>query len=148
MRAAVAVGVTVATVLLLSGCFGPGKEALIQQASDEFDILVEQASSIDVAVLHTLEVEDPASESCADESNDEHTVFIAAGTMAIQTTDVDEREVLAEFGPTFADGQRWTEITTGLDDKQRAFVDLDGISASIQIDDGLLVIAVFSPCRG
>ena len=148
MRAAGAVAVALATALLLSGCFGPGKEALIKQASDDFEVLVDKASSIEFEVLHTLEVEDPASESCAAESSDEHTVFIAAGTMAIQTTGVEEREVLSGFAPLFADEERWTEITTGLDDKQRAYVDTDGISASIQIDDGLLVIAVFSPCRG
>ncbi|MBX3098416.1 MAG: hypothetical protein KF761_02450 [Salinibacterium sp.] len=148
MRAAASIAVGVATVLLLTGCFGPGKDVLIQQASDDFDSLVSTAASVDVTVLHTLEVEDPTSELCSTESNDEHTVFIAAGTMAIGTTGVEERAVLAEFGPTFADEERWTAITDGLDARQVAYIDVDGITASAKIEDGLLVIAVFTPCRG
>jgi hypothetical protein len=154
-RVAVVAAIGVAAALLLTGCFGPGEDELIAQAKTDFASLADQASAVDVAVLHTLEVEDPASESCGTESDNEHTVFVAAGTLAVQSTSVDERELLDGFElepPSSGRGkdaepQRWTEIRADLDTSQRAWVDVDGITASVTIDDGLLVVAVFSPCR-
>jgi len=133
--------------LLLSGCFGPGKDDLIAQATIDFGDLVGRAAAADVAVLHTLEVEDSVAESCDTESDEEHTVFVAAGTIAVQATSVEERELLEGFEPSFGDAERWTEIHSDLASSQRAYVDVDGITASVKIDDGLLVIVVFSPCR-
>lgn len=151
-RIAAAAGVALATVVLLAGCFGPSRDEVIDLAQRDFDSLVDQASAVDEAVLHTLEVEKPVSESCGSqtEADEKHTVFVAAGTMAIQSTGVDERELLEGFTIEKiekGEEERWTEIRLGLMPGQRAFVDDAGITASVKIDDGLLVIAVFSPCR-
>lgn len=149
MRPAAAFALAVAVMLLLTGCFGPDKRVLIDQARVDFDGLVELAAAVDTAVLHSLEVEDPSSESCDPdpEADAVHTVFIAAGTMAIQATTAEERDLLDEFEPSFGDEERWTRITDDLDDGQLAWVAVEGITASVKVDDGLLVIAVFSPCQ-
>ena len=153
MRAAkggAAAVVAAAVVLLLSGCFGPGEDELITQAADDFDTLVDQAAAVDVAVLHTLDVEKPAVESCGAKTEDERTVLVAAGTMAVQTDSVDERELVEGFElseKSDDDTERWTEVRKGLEATQRAWVDPNGITASVTVDDGLLVVAVFSPCR-
>ena len=136
-----------ALVLLLSGCFGPSPDELIATASADFDALVDQASAVDVAVLHTLEVDDPAVEPC-DDGDTEHTVLVASGTMAVQTDDVDARALIDGFEPSTRDEDHpWTEVTLGVSGIQRAWADTQGITASVTVDDGLLVIAVFSPCR-
>jgi hypothetical protein len=138
-------------VLLLSGCFGPGEDELIALAAADFDSLVEQASAADVEVLRTLEVEDPSVEACDDtEADDEHTVFVAAGTLAVQTDAVDGRALIDgfELSEKTDDGEdRWTEVARGTAGTQRAWADENGITASATVDDGLLVVAVFSPCR-
>lgn len=141
-----------AVALLLTGCFGPGEDELIKQASADFDTLVDEASAVDVAVLHTLEVEEPGVEACdTDPDADQHrTVFVAAGTMAIQTDTSDGREVVDGFELSEKadnDEERWTEVRKGLTGTQRAWVDPDGITASVTVEDGLLVVTVFSPCR-
>ena len=137
-----------ALVLSLTGCFGPGEDELIAQARIDFDALVDQAADADFEVLHTLEVEDPLSESCDNETDAEHTVFVAAGTTAVQADRDDEQQLLdgLELHEESDGEERWTAIG-GLPDAQRAYVDADGITASLKVDDGLLVIAVFSPCR-
>jgi hypothetical protein len=141
------VAIAAAVVLLLAGCFGPDRQVLIDQAHDDFDGLVTVASAVDEAVLHTLEVEKPSAEACDPESKDaRNTVFIAAGTMAIQSAATDEFDLLEQFRPSFDDGERWTRVDD-LGEGQLAWVDVDGITASVKIDQGLLVIAVFSPCR-
>jgi hypothetical protein len=141
------VAVAAVVALMLTGCFGPDKHVLIDQAHDDFDGLVAVASAVDEAVLHTLEVEKPSSETCDPESKDaENTVFIAAGTMAIQSADTDEFDLLEQFRPSFDDRERWTRVRD-LGEGQLAWVDVDGITASVKVEDGLLVIAVFSPCR-
>lgn len=150
MRAAKGAVVAAAVVLLLAGCFGPGEDELIKQASGDFKGLVDQAAAADVAVLHTLEVEKPAVESCGAKTEDEHTVFVAAGTIAVQADSVDERELVDGFElseKTDDDEERWTEVRKDLDTGQRAWVDPQGITATVTVDDGLLVVAVFSPCR-
>jgi hypothetical protein len=142
--------VAAAVVLLLSGCFGPGEDELIKQASGDFDALVDQAAAVDVAVLHTLDVEKPAVEACDAKTEDERTVFVAAGTMAVQTDSADERDLVEGFELSEKSDdkkERWTEVTKDLEDGQRAWVDPQGITASVTVDDGLLVVAVFSPCR-
>jgi len=145
-----AAAVAAAVVLLLSACFGPGEDELIKQASSDFDGLVDQAAAVDVAVLHTLDVEKPAVEACDVDNDDERTVFVAAGTIAVQADSVDERELVEGFElseKTDDEKERWTEVKRGLDTEQRAWVDPQGITASVTVDDGLLVVAVFSPCR-
>ena len=150
MKGLTAAAVAAAVVLLLAGCFGPGEDELIKQASVDFDTLVDQAAAVDVAVLHTLDVEKPAVEACGAETDDERTVFVAAGTIAVQADSVDERELVEGFQlreQTDDEKQRWIEVKKGLETEQRAWVDPQGITASVTVDDGLLVVAVFSPCR-
>ncbi len=150
MKGLTAAAVAAAVVLLLAGCFGPGEDELIKQASVDFDTLVDQAAAVDVAVLHTLDVEKPAVEACGAETDDERTVFVAAGTIAVQADSVDERELVEGFElreQTDDEKQRWIEVKKGLETEQRAWVDPQGITASVIVDDGLLVVAVFSPCR-
>ncbi len=146
MRPVAVAAVAAALLLLLTGCFGPSTDELKALAQTDFDALVDVASGADIAVLHTLEVEEPSAEACDTEHPDaQHTVFVAAGTMAIQTTGVEERDLLTEFEPTFDDPERWTEVDRP--GEQRAYVGVEGITASMTIDDGLLVIAVFTPCK-
>lgn len=145
MRPVAAAALAGAVVLLLTGCFGPGEDELIAQAKADFAALVDQAAAVDVEVLHTLEVEKPAVEACEGDTDAQRTVFVAAGTMAIQTTGVDERDLVGEFEPTSDVEDRWTPVDRP--ETQRAWVGTEGITASVTIDDGLLVIAVFSPCR-
>ncbi|CAN5194949.1 hypothetical protein BH11ACT5_BH11ACT5_10800 [soil metagenome] len=149
-RGVAAATVASAVVLLLAGCFGPGEDELIKQASADFGALVDQAAAADVAVLHTLDVEKPAVEACDAETDDERTVFVAAGTIAVQADSVDERELVEGFElseKTDDEKERWTEVRKGLETDQRAWVDPEGITASVTVDEGLLVVAVFSPCR-
>jgi len=138
-----------AVLVGLSGCSAAGEDELVAQAKADFDALVESASAVDVAVLHTLEVEEPAAEPCDSEpdSEKEHTVFVAAGTFAIQATEAQEDELLTSFAPLFDDEERWTEISDDLPSTQRAYVDVDGITAAVTVDEGLLALTVFSPCR-
>jgi hypothetical protein len=137
----------VAAVLLLSGCFGPSTESLISQSHEDFELVVDAASAVDLAVLHTLEVEEPVSELCAPDTDQEQTVFIAAGTIAITAQGPDQRELLDGLASTL-DEERWTPVERStLRSLQRAYLDPLGSTATITIEDGLLVIAVFSPCR-
>ena len=137
----------VVAVLLLAGCFGPSTESLIAQAEDDFNLLVDAASAVDVAVLHTLEVEKPVAEPCSPDAEDEQTVFVAAGTFAIPARAPDERKLLKELTRSF-DEERWMAVDRSqLLDKQSAYLDDDGIVATVTIEGGLLVITVFSPCR-
>lgn len=148
MRALKAAAVAAVVALLLTGCFGPGEDELIERASADFGTLVDHAAAVDVEVLHSLEVEAPAAESCDNDADHERTVFVAAGTMAIQSDAVDERVLVDGFEPSpRADDKPWTEITKGTSGIQRAWVDVDGITATVTVDEGLLVVAVFSPCR-
>lgn len=135
-------------MLLLAGCwFGPSTESLIAQAEVDFDVLVDAASAADIAVLHTLEVEKPVSELCSPDTEDEQTVFVAAGTIAIPARAPDERELLKELTRSF-DEERWMAVDRSqLLDQQSAYLDDDGIVATLTIESGLLVITVFSPCR-
>jgi hypothetical protein len=133
-------------MLLLSGCSASSDE-VIAESRVVFDDLVDSASGVDEGVLHTLEVEKPSSESCGKDTDAEHTVFIAAGTMAVQSTLSDGRNVLKRFDPLFSDDERWTPVRSGLSAVQSAYIDTEGITASAKVEDGLLVIAVFSPCR-
>jgi hypothetical protein len=149
LKAAAAVAVL---ALLLTGCSGQGEDELINRASHDFDALVDQASAVDVAVLHTLEVEKPSVEACGTDpdADRERTVFVAAGTTAIQAESDDEAELVDGFELTETtddEKERWTEVTDGVADLQRAWADADGITASVTVEDGLLVVAVFSPCR-
>ncbi|CAN5335530.1 hypothetical protein BH09ACT5_BH09ACT5_18960 [soil metagenome] len=150
-RAGAAAAVAIAVALGLSGCFGPGEDELIALASADFDTLVDQASGVDTEVLRTLEVEEPAVEACDDtDAEDEHTVFVAAGTMAVQTDGADGRALVEAFELSGKDDDgepRWTEVEEGTSGTQRAWADADGITASVIVEDGLLVVAVFSPCR-
>lgn len=135
-------------VLLLAGCFGPGPDELLAQADSDFDALVDQASAVDLEVLHTLEVDEPLVEACGTDSDDEHTVLVASGTMAVQTDAADERALVDAFEPAARPkDEPWREIAKGVSGVQRAWVDQDGITASVTVDDGLLVVAVFTPCR-
>jgi len=145
-RALAAGGVALATAILLAGCFGPDPEVAIDQAADDFGALVAVASAADEAVLHTLEVEDPVSESCDTESDRQHTVYIAAGTLAVQADDTAAGELVDGFSGSFAD-ERWSVVPNPPGDVQEAWVDTAGITATVTVDDGLLVIAGFSPCR-
>ncbi len=147
-RLAGAAALGLAVVLGLSGCFGPGEEELVARAAADFDAIVEQAAAAELDVLYTLEVEKPVSESCDPETDAEHTVFVAAGTTAIQATPGQELELVAGLQPPAGsdDEERWTEVD-GLPKTQRAYLDADGITAAVRVDSGLLVITVFSPCR-
>lgn len=147
VRLGVVAVLAVTLSLSLTGCFGPGEEEVIAQAQADFDALVEEASAVEITVLRTLEVEDPVSEPCDPDTDATHTVFVAAGTMAIQAGRHDERELAQLIEPDDdAEGERWTEIG-GLPLAQRAYVGDEGVTASVKADDGLLVITVFSPCR-
>lgn len=147
MKAVASTAVAAAVVLLLSGCFGPSPEELVERASADFDSLVEQAAAVDVEVLHTLEVDEPAVEPC-DDGDTEHTVLVASGTMAVQADDADAHSLIDGFEPSARDDDNpWTEVTLGVSGIQRAWADARGITASVTVDDGLLVVAVFSPCR-
>ena len=139
----------VALLLALSGCSGPGEDELIAQAKAEFDALVEDAAAVELDVLHTLEVEDPVSTSCDEESDAEHTVFVAAGTMAVQSTPGDEAgliKLLKPEPPVDDEAEGWTEID-GLPSGERAYLSPEGITVAVSARQGLLVITVFSPCR-
>lgn len=148
MRAPTALAVAAAVTLLLAGCFGPGPDELLARADSDFDALVSQASAVDLAVLHTLEVDEPRVEACGTDSEDEHTVLVASGTMAVQTDASDGRALVDAFEPAARPkDEPWREITKGVSGVQRAWVDHDGITASVTVEDGLLVVAVFTPCR-
>lgn len=148
MRALPALVTAAAVTLLLAGCFGPGPDELLAQAHDDFDALVDQASAVDVEVLRTLAVDKPVVQECDADSADEHTVLVASGTMAIQTDAKDARALVDGFEPApRPKDEPWREITKGVSGVQRAWVDSDGITASVTVEDGLLVVAVFTPCR-
>lgn len=148
MRAVGAVVLAAVVVLSLTGCFGPDESIAIEQAEADFQHLVDEASAVDVAVLHTLEVEAPATEPCKADTDDRHTAYVAAGTVAVGATETDERDLLTGFESSF-DEERWVPVErTELPGTRRAYVDADGITSTITVEDGLLVIAVFSPCRG
>ena len=140
-----AAGVAAVAVLALTGCFGPDPSIAIDRAGDDFGALVEVASAVDVDVLHTLEVEPPVSESCDTESESVHTAYVAAGTVAVAATQAQERDLLTEFA---LDPERWQRIDSATGSTRRAYVDEDGITSTVTVENGLLVIAVFSPCRG
>lgn len=145
-RGLAAAGVAVAAVILLSGCFGPDPEVAIEQAADDFAALVAVASATDETVLRTLEVEDPVSESCDTESDKQHTVYIAAGTLAIQADDAAGGALVDSFSDSFTD-ERWSVMPDPPGDIQEGGIDTAGITATVTVDEGLFVIAVFSPCR-
>lgn len=150
MRRGAVAGVIAAT-LLLAGCSAADDTALVDRAGSDFDALVSVASATDVAVLRTLEVEEPSVESCDPENeNARYTVFVATGAFAIGSEAADRTQVLSSFEPSFAavgdESPRWGSVE-GLPADQQAWVGVEGITASMTIDDGLLVIAVFSPCR-
>jgi hypothetical protein len=150
-RGAAVVATAVTVLLALTGCFGADVATLTERAQAEFDRLVAQASAVDTAVLRSLETEEPATESCVlDEesgSEGEHVVFVAAGTFSVGTTGPDEREVLSELGDGF-DEELWTPmiVADGIED-QVGFADPDGVAAILSLQDALLVISVFTPCR-
>jgi hypothetical protein len=146
-RATATAAVGIAVVLALAGCSAMGEDELIAQAHSDFDALVEDAAAVDVSVLHTLEVEEAVSTSCDEDSDAEHTVFVAAGTIAVQATLDEWRDLVETLAPQddSHDAPRWSEID-GLPPAQRAYVDANGITAAVGVEDGLLVITVFSPC--
>lgn len=140
----------IALLLALSACSGPGEDELVAQAKADFEALVDDAAAADVEVLRTLEVEDPVSEACDAESDAEHTVFVAAGTMAVQSTLEDAAQLLFGLEPPAGavddEEERWTAVD-GLANDERAYRDKNGITAAVSVHESLLVITVFSPCR-
>lgn len=144
-----AAGLGIALLLALAGCSGPGEDELVAQAKADFEALVDDAAAADVEVLRTLEVEDPVSEACDLESDAEHTVFVAAGTMAVQSTLEDAAQLLFSLEPPAGaddEEERWAAVD-GLANDERGYRDKNGITVAVSVHESLLVITVFSPCR-
>lgn len=140
-----AVVLALLAVLTLAGCSAPGPDLQAQAAAD-FDALVQQAADVDAATLRTLERERPEQRPCGTDGTGRQTAHVAAGVLSI-LADEDAGAGLVDDLARGLDPDRWDAI--GADAEagvQRAFADPDGIVATLTARDGLLVIAVFSPC--
>lgn len=137
--------VTAGLLLTLAGCSASVDEQEAR-AAEIFDTLVAAAAESGVDQLRTVQTEEPEQRSCGDETDDVTTVRTATATPPVTATEVDLIGAVAELVGVL-DPEVWVPIATTPGANQQAVQDEHDTVATITVQDRILVIAVFTPCR-
>lgn len=147
MRGGAGAALVAAAALVLAGCVAaPDPAQLERDAQGTFDALVQTLSETDTGILRTVEVAEPRELECAGEEARTQTAYVTTAALSVTADETALREVADALADAFA-GDEWDRIRVPADaPEQRAWAREDGIVATIDTRDSVLVAGVFLPC--
>lgn len=137
----------VSASVMLAGCAGPSIDELETDAEAAFHSLVAAAGAVEEGVLRTLEVTGPDEQTCGDQGRGLQRTYVAVGSVSVGANYAAE-DALVNAVTAVIDSEEWTPIAAGgIAGREGAWIDENGVVATVTYDSPLLVIGTFTPCR-